>query len=452
MRINLRWVTGTALSLVAVASIAAAAPDLRVADAARKRDAKTVAALVSQGVSVTGTQPDGTTALHWAAQWGDVQMSRALIKAGASVNAANTYGITPLSLACTGGSVPVVEELLKAGANPKVADVSGETPLMTCARTGSTTAVKALLVAGADVNAVETSGGQTALMWAADEGHTQVALGLIEAGADVRAKSAAGYSALIFAARDAHLDTTKVLIDAGADVNAAAADGTTALVVATVRGHLQYAEALMNLGANPNLGPGFTPLHWAVARLDTELSDLSNGILSDNTEWSPFGGLRGPEKLAFVKLLIDRGADVNARNKRTPSFGMPVKGVGGNVNSGSPFLIAAAANDVAVMRELVSRGADPLAVTANGTTALMLAAGVGHVPGLSRSTEAEALEAVKLCLELGADVNAANAAGDTALHGAAWRERADAIVQLLVDRGANINATNKVKKDAALHC
>jgi len=213
--------------------------------------------------------------------------------------------------------------------------------------------------------------------------------------------------------------------------------------VATIRRHLKYAEFLMNTGANPNLGPGFTPLHWAVGRWDSELSDASNGILSDDTEWSAFGGLHGPEKLAFVKLLLAKGADPNARAKKTPGFGIQVKGYLGNLSGGTPFLIAAKANDVAVMRELAAHGADPLAATTNGTTPLMWAAGVGHVPGLSRSAESEALEAVRLCFELGGDIKAANDAGDTALHGAAWRERADSIVQFLVDRGANLNAKNK---------
>jgi ankyrin repeat protein len=164
--------------------------------------------------------------------------------------------------------------------------------------------------------------------------------------------------------------------------------------------------------------------------------------LSDDTEWSAFGGLHGPEKLQFVKLLLARGADPNNRARRAPSFGIQVKGVGGSVVGGTPFLIAAGADDVTVMLELVAHGTDPLAAAKNGTTPLMIAAGVGHVPGLSRSTEREALEAVKLCLELGGDVNAANTAGDTALHGAAWRERADSIVQFLVDHGANMNAKN----------
>jgi uncharacterized protein len=443
MGIHVRRATGALTFLLAVTTVAAAATDLRVVAAAKDQNIQSVRALVNQGAAVSASQPDGVTALHWAAQWDNAEMADVLIRAGAQVNAANAYGVTPLSLACTNGSTAMVEKLLKAGANSNAATVSGETVLMTCARTGASRAVKALLVAGADLNAKETSGGQTALMWAAAEGHTPVVRVLLESGAAVDVRSAAEYTALMLSAREAHLETTQVLLAAGADVNAAAKDGTTALLVATIRGHLKYAGLLMTKGANPNLGPGFGPLHWAVGRWDSELSDASNGILSDDTEWSAFGGLHGQEKLAFVRLLLARGADPNARARKTPGFGIQVKGYLGNLAGGTPFLIAAKANDVAVMRELVAHGANPLVSTNNGTTPLMWAAGVGHVPGLTRSIEVEALEAVRLCLELGADINAANTAGDTALHGAAWRERADSLVQFLVDRGANLNAKNK---------
>ena len=266
---------------------------------------------------------------------------------------------------------------------------------------------------------------------------------LIARGADVHARSTQGYTALLLTGREANLDTTKVLLASGADVNEAAKDGTTALVVATVRGHTPYAKFLLNQGADPNLGPGFGPLHWAVGVWDSYLTDFSNGITNEHTEWSAFGGLPRAEKLDFVKALLARGADPNARTKKNPNYGMKVKGGNGNLVGATPFLIAAQANDAAIMRELVAHGADPNVPTSQGTTPLMVAAGIGHLPGMSRSTEANALEAVKLCVELGADVNAVNKTGDTALHGAAYRHFADSIVQFLVDRGAKLNAKNK---------
>jgi ankyrin repeat protein len=280
-------------------------------------------------------------------------------------------------------------------------------------------------------------------MWAAAEGHTEIVQALIERGADVHTRSTKGYTALLLTAREGNLEATKALLASGADVNEAPKDGTTALVVATVRNHTEYAKFLLNQGANPNRGPGFAPLHWAVGVWDTYLSDFSNGITNEDTEWSAFGGLPKAERLDFVKALLAHGADPNTRTQRNPNYGMKVKGGNGNLVGATPFLIAAQANDVAVMRELLAHGADPNVPTSLDTTPLMVAAGIGHLPGMSRSTEANALEAIKLCLELGADINAVNKNGDTALHGAAWRQVADSIVQFLVDHGANMDAKNK---------
>jgi ankyrin repeat protein len=442
MRNNIRLVGRAVVALLATAGVAAAATDLRLVDAAKTQDTEAVRRLIKQGVPVNVSQPDGFTALHWAAERNKADMADLLIRAGEHVSAADAYGVTPLSLACTNGSVPMVEMLLKAGANPNAAHAYNETVLMTCARSGALDAVNALLARGADVNAVETSEGQTAVMWAAAEGHTEVVRALVERGADVRAHSTKGYTALLLTAREGNLETTKALLASGADVNEAAKDGTTALVVATVRGHTEYAKFLLNQGANPDKGPGFGPLHWAAGEWNSYLNDFSNGITNEDTEWSAFGGLPKAERLDFVKALLARGADPNARARRTPNYGMRVKGGNGNLVGATPFLIAAQSNDVAIMRELVSHGADPNVATNLGTTPLMVAAGIGHLPGMSRSTETNALEAVKLCLELGNDVNAVNKTRDTALHGAAWRHFADSIVQYLVDHGANMDAKN----------
>ena len=441
MRINFLRVTGAAGSLLLVASLAGAAEDLRLAEAAKHRDSDTVRTLLAEGAPVNIVPPDGVTALHWAALTDDVEIADLLIRAGASVNAADNYDVTPLSLACTNASPVMVETLLQAGANPNATQATGETALMTCARGGVVDAVNSLLARGVDPNAKEASHGQTALMWAAWEGHTQVVGALIEHGAAVQTRTTTGYTALLLAAREGYTETTLALLGAGADVNAAAEDGTTALIIAMIRRHTTYAELLLDHGADPNLGPGFTPLHWAAGKWDTELNDLSNGVAEGN-EWSAFGGLRDSDRLPVVKLLLAHGADPNARTRRTPGFGIRVKGHLGNLTGATAFLIATRANHVTVMRELLAHGADPLMSTSNGTTPLMMAAGVGHEPGITRSVESEALEAVYLCAELGADVNAVNEAGDTALHGAAWREQADSIVQFLVARGAELDAKN----------
>ena len=441
MRINVSRATGVTILLLAVATLTVAATDLRLPDAARDQNTEAVRTLLTEGAPVNVSPPDGVTALHWAVQWDHDEIAGLLIGAGADVNAADNYDVTPLALACTNASAAMVETLLQAGANPNAAQATGETALMTCARGGVVDTVTPLLARGADLNASEASHGQTALMWAAWEGHTQVVRTLIEHGADVRARTTTGYTALLLAAREGYQETTEALLEAGADVNAAAQDGTTALVVALIRRQTAYAEWLLDQGADANLGPGFTPLHWAAGKWDTELNDLSNGVAEGN-QWSAFGGLQAPDRLRVVGLLLDHGADPNIRTERTPGFGIRVKGHLGNITGGTAFLIAARANDVDVMRELLAHGADPFIPTSNGTTPLMMAAGVGHQPGITRSTESEALEAVSLCVEVGADVNAVNEAGDTALHGAAWREQADSLVQFLADRGADLDAKN----------
>ena len=444
MRINSRSAIGVGLLLLGSAGVAgAAAPadDLSLVEAARQQHGAAVRSLLAEGARVDASRPDGVTSLHWAAQWDDGEIAGLLIDAGANANSADQYGVTPLALACTNGSSGMVRRLLEAGADAGASQANGETALMTCARSGVRDAVDGLVAAGADVNASEIHHGQTALMWAAWEGHTDVVEGLIRYGADVDARTTTGYTALLLAAREGYEAVTRALLDAGADVNAVAGDWTSALIVATIRGHVDYIDLLLSRGADPNIGPGYTPLHWAAGEWDTELNDLSNGVAEGN-QWSIFGGLHAAARLRTVKALLDHGADPNARTNRTPGFGIKVKGHLGNITGGTPFLIAARANDVEVMRLLLDHGADPFIPTANGTTPLMMAAGVGHEPGITRSAELEAVEAVYLLVELGAEVNAVNEAGDTALHGAAWRERADSIVQFLVDRGADVDAKN----------
>ena len=441
MRTTIRLVSAAAIVLLLSALAVAAPPDARVADAARSQDAGAVRALLAEGAAVDAAQADGFTALHWAAQWDHAVLAELLIGAGADVDATDRYGVSPLVLACTNASPGMVTRLLKAGADPHTAQATGETVLMTCARGGVVDAVTPLLAAGVDVNAGEATNGQTALMWAAWEGHTDVVRTLLAHGAEVDARTTTGYTALVLAAREAYLETTKALLEAGADVNAVATDGTSALLVATIRRHIDYAEFLLGQGADPNLGPGFSPLHWAAGKWDTELNDLSNGVAEGN-QWSPFGGLHAEDRLRMVRLFLQHGADPNLRTARNPGFGIQVKGHLGNMRGSTAFVIAAKANDLPVMRELLAAGADPFIPTIDGTTALMHAAGVGHEPGITRSTETEALQAVHLVVEMGGDLSAVNDKGDTALHGAAWRERADSIVQFLVDRGADMNAKN----------
>jgi ankyrin repeat protein len=415
--------------------------DRRLPDAAKKQDKAAIRELLKQHADVNARQPDGATALHWAAHWDDLETTELLVRAGADVNAANDFGVTPLSLACTNANAAVAEALLKAGANPNAALATGETPLMTAAHTGSALVVNALLAHGADVAATESSQGQTALMWAVSEKHNEVARTLMAHGADVRARSNGGFTPLLFAARGGDLDAIRMLLAAGANVNDAASDGSSALLVATVRGHVALATFLLENGADPNAnGAGYTALHWAAGSWETELTGPRGIVTSRDQEWN---ALRGVEagKSELVEALLAHGANPNAPLvKSPPRVGFTV--FFRNLAGATPLFVAAMAGDAKTMRVLAEAGADPRLGTKDNMTPLMVAAGVARVLAETRVTEAGSVEAVKLAWELGGDVNAVNAAGETALHGAA-HIRSDAIVQFLVDKGAAVDVKNK---------
>ena len=433
MRVRMSLVLGFGLTLLVFATLSVAADDTRLAQAAKDRDVDAIRALLKQPINVNATLPDGSTALHWAAQWDDVETASLLIVAKANVNAKDVYGVTPLSLACTNGNAAMVTRLLRAGADPNVALPSGETPLMTAARAGRPAAVTPLLEAGANVQATEGTRGQTALMWAAAEGHVEVVRLLIEKGANVSAKARSGFTPILFAAQRGDSETTDLLLKAGVSVNEAATNGMTALVLAVASDHIDHAKYLLDKKANPNLGPGYTALHLIAAE-----EGYVEGTDGEEGGGGGGGSLWGPEKLDLMKLLIAHGADVNAKATRPP------KGAG--TNGATPFWLAAWAADVDAMRLLVDNGANPVAKTPQGTTPLMVAAGVIRQAGGPNVSEARALAAVKLCVELGNDVNAVNAShGDTALHGPGYRgmHGGALIARYLIEKGAKVNVANK---------
>ncbi len=430
------------LWLATLASIGPAADaDRRLVEAVKRQDRVAVRALLKQHVDVNTPQADGATPLHWAIHWDDLDTLDLLIHAGASVRAVNDYGVTPLSLACSNGNAASVTLLLKAGADPNTALPTGETPLMTTARTGNVEAVHALIAHGADVNAVELSQDQTALMWAVSERHAEVARILIEHGADPRARSKRGLTSLLLAARQGDLGSARLLLAAGADVNEAASDRLSPLLVATLRDHAALAVFLLDRGADPGAdAAGYTALHWAAGVWETELTGPRGIETTRDEEWRALRGV-GTGKLELVEALLAHGANPNALIAKPPQRVGFTRG-GLNLVGATPFLVAAAAGDASLMRLLAANGANPRLATKENTTPLMAAAGVGRVSAESSVTESRALEAVKLALELGGDVNRANNGGDTPLHGAASM-RSDAIVQLLVDKGAQVNAKNK---------
>lgn len=367
-----------------------------------------------------------------------------LVKAGATVNATNSYGIAPLTLACRNGNAAMTTLLLDAGAAPDTTAAGGETVLMTAARTGEPGCVRALLARGAAADARERR-GQTALMWAAHEGNTAAAKLLLEAGADFRTPLKSGFTPLLFAVRQGRAETARVLVQAGADVNEAPKverpggrnlrSGTAAMILAVENAHFELALELIKAGADVNdQRSGFTPLHAVTWARRTMRGDGVDGI-------PPPAGSGNVSSLEFVRALIAAGANVNARCE-TGSGG------GGTLNpkGATPFLLAAANSDPALLKLLHGLGADPSLPNADDCPPLLAACGVGvTAPGEEPGTEAEALATVTWLLDLGADINAVDRRGETAMHGAAYKI-APELVKLLDRRGAEIAVWNRPNK------
>lgn len=473
----------TAVVLVSATTVRAAANDALVVDAAERQDVGALQTLIADGADVNVAQADGATALQWAAHWDDLDTVDLLLNAGADVNAANDLGVSALMLACENGSASVVERLLEAEADPNATVSTGESVLMRAARTGSVGAVRALLEAGADATTTEPVQGQTALMWAAAQGHGGVAQALIEEGADLHARSLVrrrtvhigsrygdrtsytgvvdtnkgGYTALLFAARSGQIDAARVLVEAGANVDDVSADGTSALTLAAHSGQGEFAAFLLANGADANArGSGYTALHAAVLRGDLALIDAL-GAVGANMD---------------VRLL--RGTQSRYWGKDYALNDTMWVGA-------TPLWLAARFADVPVMRALVAAGANPQnsfdpperhfkvsgpfarltmgQLDAKGTTILMAAikahgggGGMGDrrerflsaadIAGKPEDEDTQITSgAVEAALELGADVDAADADGNTALHHAVTR-RLDGVIQLLADAGADVNATN----------
>ena len=303
-------------------------------------------------------------------------------------------------------------------------------------------------VAGANPNAQETWKGQTALMWAAAEGHAQVVPALVSAGADVAARSKRGFTALLFAAREGRTDVIQTLLDAGADLDEqisinstltaggveqrrASDAGLNAFLLAAGSAHFELAAYLLDRGADPNADPrGWTALH--------QLSWVRKaGIAGSNNP--PPRGSGGMTSLQFAEKLISAGADLNARVTTRPPAGI----TGLNFIGGTPFLLAARTADAELMQLLLEAGADPTLTNADGSTALMVAAGLGtSSPGEDPGTEAEVLEAVQVALGAGLDIDAVDQKGETAMHGAAYKHL-PRVVRQLSDAGADIDVWNQ---------
>jgi uncharacterized protein len=500
-----------------------------VANAAMRGDTAAVRTLLAQRADVNAPQPDGATALHWAAYRGDRELADLLIRAGANPKAANREGATPLWLASVNGDAAIIAALLTAGADPNEHLPLGRTPLMLASRTGNVEAMKVLLDRGADVNAKETMRGTTPLMWAADEAHPAAVQLLIQRGADIKARSypaergsgpalgkandprravaaqgaalaareaapdlsalnalsgrggaaaargagargggargagarGAGAAAtdgagfdqnddaavaafgggrgqqrkdggeltpLAFAARANDLECVKILLAAGADVNGVTGYGWSPLLIATQNRYYKLAAFLLDHGADPNLANkgGWVPLYLATDNRNIESGDYP---------------VRKPDMdhLEFIKLLLDKGADINARMKDSTETRTVFTNQWLDENGATAFLRASQSGDLALMKLLLSRGADPKIATTLGVTALHVAAGIGWVEGITYEWSThDTVEAVKMLLDLGLDPNAQADTGRVALHGAGHKGSTE-VVQILADHGAKLD-------------
>jgi len=464
----------TLLFLPVLGAPAYAAGDTRLADAAQKRDVAAVRTLLSQKVDPNAPGRDGTSALLWMVRVDDVATAQLLVKAGADVKAANRQGLTPLALAATNGSAAMMKVLLDAGADVNTLDAANETPLMAAARVGKLDAVRVLMERGATIDTKDPQFEQTALMIAVRENHPQVVKLLVELGANVnartrvgitppfilpnsvpgfghgigivrggspdrgrRAPTPGGLSPLQYAARDGRLETVKILLAAGADINAVEANNITPLVTAISNNHPDVAIYLVEQGADVKKVDwyGRTALFTAV---ETRNMDVDNGPPFENS-------IDRPPFLPLIQLLLDKGADPNARTlEQLPIRNQFLRTTGTlewvDFTGMTPFIYAARSGDVTVMKMLLKGGADPKIETFRGTNALMAAAGVNWVFNQTYwEGEKANLEAVKLCFDLGmTEVNQQNSMGVTALMGAANRG-SDEIIRYLASKGAKLD-------------
>jgi ankyrin repeat protein len=412
-----------------------------LADAAEKSDWSRVETLLAEKADAGAAQADGMTALHWAAHHDRADVARRLLAAGAKAAAASRYGVTPLSLACVNGNGELVDLLLQSGADANEKLPGGETVLMTASRTGRPAPVKSLLSRGAKVDARDPQ-GQSALMWAAAEGHEEVVGLLLKAGADARARLKSGFTPLLFAVRNGRAGVVRALLAAGVDANEAietksggrgmAPNGTSALLLAVENGHFELALELVKAGADPNdRRSGFGPLHALTWVRKPNRGDGEDG------QPAPAGSGR-VDSLSFARDLVKRGAKVDLALEKGESGGGKLGMAGA-----TPLLLAARRDDLPYLKLLVELGADPLRPNAEGCTPLMTAAGIGTLfPTEEAGTEDEALETVRFLLAAGADVNAVDKNGETAMHGAAYKSL-PRMVRFLAASGAKVEVWHR---------
>lgn len=452
---------------------------LELVEAVRLGQVESARELIDRGADVNAAGPDGTAALHWAVHLADVDMANRLIRRGARVESLNRYELAPLHVAASEGSAQLVRLLLEAGASADLPGRNGETALLMAARKGCADCVQALIASGAKANARENTFDQTPLMLAAWSGNEKSVDLLLRAGADVKAQTRLGpmpkfvepgagrashgdgilrggvpergsrparagqMTALHFAAREGHTRVVALLLGNGAHIDDPEANGVRPLLLAIMNDHAETAGYLIEHGADINADDwyGRTPLWAAVDIRNVELDGELNTQVADREG-----------ALGVIRLLLSRGANPNARTRESPPGRIWLMQAGSlswvDFTGQTPFLRAALAGDVTTMHLLLEHKADPNIATFGGTTPLMAAAGVNWVYFQTFDEgQDRLLEAVKLCVQLGQDVNAANSMGVRAVHGAANRG-SDAIVRYLVDQGARLDAKDNQGRSA----
>ena len=386
-RCSARWgVTGALL--VSLLFSGATLPDSPVADAAMKGDIEAVRALLKDGADVNAAQGDGMTALHWAAEAGDVEMVGMLLYAGAGLESVTRLGdYTPLHLASKAGKEWVVAALLEAGADPVARTTTGGvTPLHFAAASGSAAAVEVLLGHGAAVDVKESVRGQTPLMLAAALNRVGAVRVLLENGADASLRSVA------------------IDIPARARADRAAAARRDQVFAA-----FKEEEAPGDLGWRPDSRQVQAAVRaaWATAPAEPEEDALPENVAAPEAPLGygdNVGGQGGFTALIHAAregnveaamALLDGGADIDQLSSGDHS---------------SPLLIAVINGHFDAAMQLLDRGADPNLASDAGATPLFAALNVHWAPKARypqqqayRQQQAIYLDVMEALLEAGAD-------------------------------------------------
>jgi ankyrin repeat protein len=427
-------------------------------DAAKANDSAGALALIKDKADVNAAESDGTTPLHYAVFHDDAALVDSLLKAGAKASAANKYGSTPLLEAAVRGNPLVIEKLVKAGADVNAGNGDGQTALLILSRTSNVEAAKFLISHGANVNVTEHWHDQTPLIWAAAESQPAMVKLLLDHGAKVdthsrlnhwarmvtaepraQMREVGGLTALLYAARQGCLECVKLLVAAHADPNLPDPEGVTPLIMAVTNFHFDVGAFLITKKANVNSWDwwGRTPL-WAAVDLNT----IPHGGRPDRPS------LDNTTSVKMIEILLDAGANPNVQLKLFPPYRAvgPDRGADLMLTMGTtPLLRAAKAADVAAIRLLLEHGANPNLPNIQGVTPVMAAAGLGSNEIDTRGrfkTQPDQVASIDLLVKAGADINAHDSRGQTALHGAALFGYDD-VIKDLVAHNADVNAKDQ---------